>query len=130
MERQVINPEGLPDSEQFAYSQAIIANGTLYASGQPAWNTEFEIEGDDIESQTRKALENIGVLLDAIDKDYDDITKVTSYIVNPQDRLEVVITVWQEFFDAPYPCHTTIGVDQLAMDGFLIELEIEIPVTQ
>lgn len=127
MARQVISPEGLPDSEQFQYSQGIIENGTFYASGQPAWDADLEIQGDGIESQTRKALENVGILLGEIDKDHSDVTKVTSYVVKPQERIDDILSVWDEFFDSPYPCHTMIGVDQLAIEGFLIELDVEVP---
>lgn len=130
MARQVISPEELPDSEQFKYSQGIIQNGTFYASGQPAWDPNFEVQGDDIQSQTGKALENVGSLLDEIDKDHDDITKVTSYVVKPQERIEGVVSAWDEFFESPYPCHTMIGVDQLAIEGFLIELDVEVPIEE
>ena len=130
MTREVINPEGLADSEQFGYSQAIIENGTLYASGQPAWDTDFEVRDNDIESQTRKALENVGVLLDEISKDHGDIAKVTSYVVKPHDRLEGLLSVWDDFFDSPYPAHTLVGVDQLAMEGFLVEFDIEVPLEE
>jgi enamine deaminase RidA (YjgF/YER057c/UK114 family) len=130
MTREVINPEGLADSEQFGYSQAIIENGTLYASGQTAWDTDFEVRDNDIESQTRKALENVGVLLDEISKDHGDIAKVTSYVVKPHDRLEGLLSVWDDFFDSPYPAHTLVGVDQLAMEGFLVEFDIEVPLEE
>ena len=130
MTREIINPEGLADSEQFGYSQAIIENGTLYASGQTAWDTDFEVRDNDIESQTRKALENAGVLLDEISKDHGDIAKVTSYVVKPHDRLEGLLSVWDDFFDSPYPAHTLVGVDQLAMEGFLVEFDIEVPLEE
>ena len=130
MTREVINPEGLPDSEQLGYSQAIIENGTLYASGQTAWDTDFEVRDNDIESQTRKALENVGVLLDEISKDHGDIAKVTSYVVKPHDRLEGLLSVWDDFFNSPYPAHTLVGVDQLAMEGFLVEFDIEVPLEE
>ena len=130
MTREIINPEGLADSEQFGYSQAIIENGTLYASGQTAWDTDFEVRDNDIESQTRKALENVGVLLDEISKDHGDIAKVTSYVVKPHDRLEGLLSVWDDFFDSPYPAHTVVGVDQLAMEGFLVEFDIEVPLEE
>ena len=130
MTREVINSEGLADSEQFGYSQAIIENGTLYASGQTAWDTDFEVRDNDIESQTRKALENVGVLLDEISKDHGDIAKVTSYVVKPHDRLEGLLSVWDDFFDSPYPAHTLVGVDQLAMEGFLVEFDIEVPLEE
>jgi enamine deaminase RidA (YjgF/YER057c/UK114 family) len=130
MTREIINPEGLADSEQFGYSQAIIENGTLYASGQTAWDTDFEVRDNDIESQTRKALENVGVLLDEISKDHGDIAKVTSYVVKPHDRLEGLLSVWDDFFDSPYPAHTLVGVDQLAMEGFLVEFDIEVPLEE
>ena len=130
MTREIINPEGLADSEQFGYSQAIIENGTLYASGQTAWDTDFEVRDNDIESQTRKALENVGVLLDEISKDHGVIAKVTSYVVKPHDRLEGLLSVWDDFFDSPYPAHTLVGVDQLAMEGFLVEFDIEVPLEE
>ena len=130
MTREIINPEGLADSEQFGYSQAIIENGPLSASGQTAWDTDFEVRDNDIESQTRKALENVGVLLDEISKDHGDIAKVTSYVVKPHDRLEGLLSVWDDFFDSPYPAHTLVGVDQLAMEGFLVEFDIEVPLEE
>ncbi|WP_265111879.1 Rid family hydrolase [Halosolutus halophilus] len=69
-------------------------------------------------------------MLDEIDKDYTDIPKVMAYVVKPHDRLEDVISVWDEFFDSPYPCHTLIGVDQLALEGLLIEIDVEVPLEE
>lgn len=128
--RRVIDPDGLHDSEEFNYSQGIVENGTFYASGQVALDTSWEIQGDDIESQTRRAFENVGMLLDEVDRDYSDVTKVTSYVINPHEHLEGIVSVWDELFDAPYPCHTLIGVDQLALEGLLVEIEVEVPIEE
>ncbi|MDY6764858.1 MAG: RidA family protein [Halobacteria archaeon] len=128
MTREVINPDGLIDSTETGYSQAIVEDGTFYMSGQVGWDENFNVVGEDMESQARKAFENIGVLLDEVDKDFEDIAKVTAHLVNPHDNLDEYLRVWNEFFDdEPYPCHTILGVHQLALEDFLIEIEVEVP---
>jgi enamine deaminase RidA (YjgF/YER057c/UK114 family) len=130
MGRTVINPPELKDTKQFGYSHAIVEDGTLYVSGQVAMDADSNIVGDDIATQTRKALENVGHLLDAVDRDHSDIAKVRSYIVDVHDRGEEFHEVWMDFFEPPYPCHTMIGVDALAFPEYLVELEIEAPVAE
>lgn len=43
MARQVINPGGLYDSEQFKYGQGIVDSGTCYVSRQVALDAEVEV---------------------------------------------------------------------------------------
>lgn len=126
----IINPATLPDSVSRLYSQARVENGTLYVSGQVGWNEENAVAGDDITSQTRRALRNIGIILDAVGKEYADVAKVTSYFVNIDEDFAAYKDVWAEFFDDPYPCHTAIGVAGLAEPELLVELEFELPLEE
>ena len=131
MSREVLNPDGLIDSTSIGYSQAIIQNGTLYTSGQVGWNEEFELAGDDIQSQTRKAFENVETLLAEAGKPLADVAKVTAHIVNPHDNLDGFFEVWNEVYsEQPYPCLTILGPQQLAQEGFLVELEVEVPMSE
>jgi enamine deaminase RidA (YjgF/YER057c/UK114 family) len=129
MSREEINPDGLIDSKSIGYNQAIVEDGTLYMSGQVGWDDEFQLAGNDIESQTRKAFENVEAILDEIGKSLSDITKVTAHIVDPHERTDGFFEVWNGIYSSePYPCLTILGPQQLAQEGFLVEIEIEVPV--
>lgn len=131
MSREVVNPDGLIDSTSIGYNQAIVEDGTFYMSGQVGWDEDFELAGDDIQSQTRKAFENIETLLEEVDRSLTDATKVTAHIVNPHDRNDGFFEVWDEMYpEPPYPCLTILGVDQLAQEGFLVEIEVEVPIEE
>lgn len=131
MERLAINPAELKDARAIGYNHGIVADGTFYMAGQVAMDAESNVIGDDVETQARKAYENVGILLDAIDKSYDDVVKVTTHIIDPHERYyEGYKGVYMDTFDEPYPCHTVLGVDQLAHEDYLLEIEIEVPVTE
>ncbi|WP_435345661.1 RidA family protein [Haloarchaeobius sp. HRN-SO-5] len=128
MEDRVIESEDLVDSTGIGYSQGRVVNGVLYTSGQVGWDADFEVAGEDVESQTRRAFENVEILLSEVDRDLTDVVKVTGYVVDPATRVESFLDVWNEVFDEePYPCLTIIGVDQLAQESFLVEVEAEVP---
>ena len=129
MSRDVFNPDGLIDAPSLGYNHGIIDNGTLYMSGQVGWDENFQVAGDDIESQTRKAFDNVTLLLEAVDKTLADVTKVTAHIVDPPANREGFFEVWNEVYDGePYPCLTILGPESLAQEDFLVELEVEVPV--
>lgn len=149
MQDQIILPEELSDSTARLYTHARVANGTLYMSGQVGWSgrdedLDAEIddadrpgveyrEGDgvtaglDIRDQTRQAFANVEIILREVDKDLADIRKVTSYFTNIDRDFGGYKTVWGQLFDEPYPCHTAIGVDSLAAEDLLLEIEAEVP---
>ena len=129
MDREAINPDGLIDSTKIGYSQALVEDGTFYMSGQVGWDADFQMAGDDIRSQAEQAFENVETLLAEVDAELADVAKVTSYLVDPNDHLETYLEVWNEVFEKePYPCHTILGVAQLAQEQFLVEVEVEMSI--
>ncbi|WP_302082597.1 RidA family protein [Salinibaculum rarum] len=129
MSREVIQPDGLVDAQGIGYSHGIVEDGTLYMSGQVGWDEHFEVVGEDIQSQTRKAFENVETLLADVDRTLDDVRKVTAHIVDPPAHREGFFEVWNEVYaDQPYPCLTILGPHKLAQEEFLVELEVEVPV--
>ncbi|MEF8812450.1 MAG: RidA family protein [Halovenus sp.] len=130
MERYAINPTDLKDARAIGYNHGIVAEGRFYTAGQVAMDAESNIVGDSIETQARKVYENVGLLLDAIDMSFPDVTKVTTYILDPKNRyFDGYKEVYLHTFDEPYPCHTVLGVDQLAHEEYLLEVEIEVPLS-
>ncbi|MFB6361532.1 MAG: RidA family protein [Halobacteriales archaeon] len=129
MARYAINPAPLKDARSIGYNHAIIDDGTFYMAGQVAMDADSNIIGDDIETQARKAYENVGILLESIGKGFEDVAKVTTHIIEPHKRyFEGYKTVYRETFDEPYPCHTVLGTHQLAHEEYLVEVEVEVPI--
>jgi len=130
MTRYAINPPELKDAREIGYNHAIIDGGTFYMAGQVAMDETSTVVGDDIETQARKAYENVGVLLETIGKTYADVAKVTTHIVDPKEHYyDGYKAVYWETFDEPYPCHTVLGHEQLADEAYLVEIEVEVPLT-
>ena len=130
MERLLINPTDLKNARSIGYNHAVIENGEFAMAGQVAMDANGEIVGDDIETQARRAYENVGHLLGAIDKDFPDVTKVTTHIVDPHSNYhDGYKDVYWETFAEPYPSHTVLGVHQLAHEDYLVEVEIDLALT-
>lgn len=126
---QVINPDELYDATERLYSHARVENGTLYMSGQVGRDSSGDVVGSDIESQTRRAFDNVGVILETVDEDFTSIAKVTSYFTDIQADFSTYKGVWDDIFEEPYPAHTAIGVEALATPDLRLELEAEVPLS-
>ena len=130
MERLLINPPELKDAQSIGYNHAIIENGEFSMAGQVAMNVDGEIVGDDIKTQARRAYENLGHLLAPIGKGFADVTKVTTHIVDPHSNYyDGYKDVYWETFSEPYPSHTVLGAHQLAHEDYLVEVEIDLALT-
>jgi 2-iminobutanoate/2-iminopropanoate deaminase len=127
MSRTEIMPEALYDSTQNQYVHAIVEDETLYMSGQVARAPSGDVVGEAIEPQTRQAFENVEAILDEVDATFADVAKVTSYLTAIHDDYDGYKAVFSECFDAPYPCHTMLGVEALAHPDLRVELEVEVP---
>jgi len=127
MERLTLNPPELKDAREIGYNHGIVENGTFFMAGQVAMNSDSEVVAEDIEGQARKVYENIGILLNEIDRSHEHIAKVTTHIIDPQEHYDGYKEVYWEVFDDPYPCHTVLGVDSLAHEEYLVEVEVAVP---
>jgi 2-iminobutanoate/2-iminopropanoate deaminase len=130
MSRENILPDGLHDSTEHGYTHAVVENGTAYISGQVGTNAEGEIVSDDVEGQARQTFENIGYILDELEKSFDDIAKETVYLTNVHNQKEAYDKVKDEFFGDSYPASTLVGVDDLAWEGLLVEVDVEVPIDE
>jgi len=128
--RRTINPPELKDARSIGYNHGIVQDGTFYMAGQVAMDEHSEVVAHDIEGQARKVWENIGILIGEIDKGYEDIAKVTTHIIDPPEHYDGYKEVyWEVFGDGPYPCHTVLGVESLAHEAYLVEVEVAVPLS-
>jgi len=104
------------------YSQAIIANGFVFASGQIAIDpSSGELNTGTIEEQTRRVLKNLEAVLEAAGSSFDRVVKATVFLQDMNDfgRMN---QVYAEFFKAPYPARAAVQVARLPRD---VKVEIE-----
>lgn len=81
------------------YSQAVIHNGTLYASGQIAIDPATgELVTDSIEAETRQVMANIKAILDEAGLTFNDIIKC-SVFVSDMNNFARINAVYAEYFD-------------------------------
>ncbi len=104
------------------YSQGIIHGETVHLAGQVPDNSAGEIVGDDIETQTRQAVENVEALLSEAGSSLESVVSVTAYLTE-MDDFEAFNRVYAELFPDPKPARATVGVTGLAVDARL-ELQV------
>lgn len=105
------------------YSQAIVANGTIYVSGQlPIDVTTGEFAGDTIESQTKQSLLNVQAILTEAGYTFDDVVKCSVFLKNIED-FAGMNGVYSEFYKQPFPARAAYAVKTLPKDA-LVEIEV------
>ena len=105
------------------YSQAIEANGFIYASGQLPINpaTGAFPEGG-IKEQTRQSLLNAQAILKEAGSDFNKVVKTTVLLADIAD-FAAMNEVYASFFEAPYPARSAFAVRDLPK-GALVEIEM------
>ncbi|MDZ4246731.1 MAG: RidA family protein, partial [Dehalococcoidia bacterium] len=125
--RRIIAPENVWDSRpQLYYAQGLLADETIYISGQTAWDEKRNLVGPgDIESQTRMALEDIRRILEAEGAKMSDIVKMIFFTKDIRflRRGEYFAKVLKEFFGPITPPCTGVQIGNLWNPDFWIEIE-------
>lgn len=124
MPNDFINPSTLPPAT--GYTQVVTATGSrmIFVSGQIGVNASGEL-AQGLRAQTIQVIENIQAALHAAGATLDDVVKANWYIVNykPQDR-DLLREIRAQYFSRTHPpASTLIGVQALAFEGLLIEVE-------
>ena len=104
------------------YSQGIIANGFLFASGQiPINPANGEIEGGDITEQAELVMKNIGEILKEAGTSYENVVKTTCFLADMGD-FGAFNSVYEKYFTGK-PARSCVAVKQLPKN-VLCEVEI------
>ncbi len=104
------------------YSQGIIVNGMLFASGQiPINPANGEIEGADIVAQAEQVMKNIGELLKAAGTDYTRVAKTTCFLADMND-FAAFNEVYARYFTEK-PARSCVAVKTLPKN-VLCEVEV------
>lgn len=105
------------------YSQAIVAGGFVFASGQiPLDPASGKLVEGDIEAQTARVLDNLSKVLEAAGSSLDHVVRASVYLVDLA-AFPRVNAVYARYFTAdPKPARTTVQVAALPL-GAQVEID-------
>lgn len=111
-------------------SQARRGGNLLFTSGlAPIKPGARNVYGSNIEQQTELTLQNLASVCKAGGASLDNVLKVTIYLIT-MDNYRAMNEVYKQFFSAPLPARSCVGVSELALPDMLIEIDavVEAPV--
>ena len=105
------------------YSQAVIADGWLFCSGQiPLDPATGQIVDGDAATQTRQVFSNLRHVLEAAGCGFDAVVKTTVFLADMND-FAAMNEVYATMFSSPAPARSTIQAARLPRDA-RVEIEV------
>ena len=118
--RQVIRAG--PATGGLPYSPGIRVGNTLYLAGTIGEDEANNIVPGGIEAETRRALANVGEVLQGAGMGFQDVTSVTVYITSFDDFAKFN-EIYQQVFSTDPPARATVQVAAL-IGGARVELQM------
>lgn len=105
------------------YSQGVKTDDLVFISGQlPINHDTGEFDGNDIELQTKRSLENVKAILEESGLEMKNVAKTIVFMQNLGDFVKMN-EVYGTFFTESFPARSTIEVAALPK-GALVEIEV------
>ena len=105
------------------YSQAVRANGLLFASGQIALDpASGNLVSGDFSAQVRRVFDNLAAVLKEGGSSFDKVTRATVYLTD-LSNFHTLNTIYYEYFGSHKPARSTVGVKELPK-GAQVEVDV------
>lgn len=126
MEKRFFNPAGL--ARPGVYTPVVTASGgrTIYISGQVPQDAAGKLVGPgDLAAQAEQVYRNLALALEGAGAGLPDLVKINVYVVGYKPEMRPVLNAVRSRYVSPDnpPASTLVGVQALAREGFLIEIE-------
>jgi len=103
------------------YSQAVVANGMVYTSGQIALTPEGVMLEADVVIQTKQVLKNLKAVLEEAGSSMNQVVKTTIFI-DSMDDFVIINEIYEEAFGSHKPARATVAVKTLPKNA-LVEID-------
>ncbi|HEX8072662.1 MAG TPA: RidA family protein [Pyrinomonadaceae bacterium] len=114
--KQIVSTEQAPRAIG-PYSQAVVAGGFLFASGQiPLDPRTGEFVAGGVREQTEQVMRNLGAVLAAAGSGFDRVVKTTVYLADMND-FAAMNEVYGRYFAADPPARATVQAARLPRDA-------------
>lgn len=104
------------------YSQAIVANGLVYSSGQIALDLTGKVIDGDVRAQTAQIFDNLVAVLAAAGSSLSQVVKTTVFLCDMAD-FAAMNEVYGRRFGDHRPARSTVEVSRLPRE---VRVEIEV----
>lgn len=112
MDKKIINTAKAP-APIGPYNQAVIANNTLYISGQIPLNPETnDLVSGDIGTETHQVMRNLAAILEEAGINFNHVIKTTIFL-SDMALFSSVNEVYGSYFSGDYPARETVAVKGL-----------------
>jgi 2-iminobutanoate/2-iminopropanoate deaminase len=112
MEKTIINTSNAP-APIGPYNQAILADNTLFISGQIAINPATgNIEATDIIAEAHQVMHNLKAILSEAKMDFNNVVKTTIFL-SDMSLFGNVNEVYGKYFTGDFPARETVAVKGL-----------------
>lgn len=96
-----------------SYTQAVLANGILYISGQIPLNPQTGEIIVGIEAETHQVMKNLRAILEEVGLTFSHVVKTSIFLKNMED-FPIVNDIYASYFSSEhYPARETIQVSTL-----------------
>lgn len=113
MAKTIINSPTAP-SPVGPYNHSVLANNTLYVSGQIAINPESgDLITDNIEDETHQVLKNLGAILNAAEMGFEDVLKCSVFVADMKMYSRINAVYAQYFKEDTAPARELVEVANL-----------------
>jgi len=119
--KKIISIDKVADPKN-PYSRAVLCNDTLYISGQLGMDLTSGQLKVGAEAQTRKALDNMGLILREAGMSYSDVVKTTVLLKSMEDFAKIN-EVYKSYFSSEFPARAAYQVVALPLKEGLVEIE-------
>ena len=93
------------------YNQAVLVNGTLFTSGQIAFNpTTGDLVLNDIKTETKQVMENLKAVLTEAKMNFENVVKTSIFIADMNDFASINEVYGSYFNDETAPARETVQV--------------------
>lgn len=103
------------------YSQAVVASGMVFTSGQIALTPDGVMLEDDIKVQTKQVLQNLRAVLEEAGSSMGGVVKTTIFLAS-MDDFGAVNEIYAEAFGSHKPARSTVAVKTLPRNA-LVEID-------
>lgn len=112
MEKKIINTQAAP-APIGPYNQAVLANGTLYISGQVCIDPQTgNLKNKDIQDETHQVMQNLKAILSEAGMNFSNVVKTTIFITDMHQFSEIN-EIYGKYFSGNFPARETVQVSAL-----------------
>jgi 2-iminobutanoate/2-iminopropanoate deaminase len=112
MEKTIITTNSAP-APIGPYNQAILANNTLYISGQVCIDpASGNLKNKDLQEETHQVMQNIKSILHEAAMSFSNVVKTTIFLTD-MNRFSEVNEIYGKYFDGDFPARETVQVSAL-----------------